>query len=84
MSERTYGLMIGRTARCDSADVRPPVQMYGQSVIRKPYFHQPSHSSCLLVIELFFSINRTDDRSFLSIQVYGASRELHGGVLRPG
>jgi hypothetical protein len=47
------------------------------------YFHKPSHSSCFLVIELCFSRNRADDRSFLSIRGYEASRKLHGGALRP-
>jgi hypothetical protein len=36
------------------------------------YFYQPSYSSCFLVIELCFSRNRTDDRSFLSIRGFGA------------
>jgi hypothetical protein len=57
---------------------------YGQSMTGKPFFHQPSHSSYFLVIELCFSRNRTDNRSFLSIRGYGASRELHGGALWPG
>jgi hypothetical protein len=57
---------------------------YGQCVTGKPFFHQPSHSSYFLVIELCFSRNRTDNRSFLSIRGYGASRELHGGALWPG
>jgi hypothetical protein len=39
---------------------------------------------CFLIIELCFSKNRTDDRSFLSIRSYGASRELHRGALWPG
>jgi hypothetical protein len=67
-------------------DIRPVMThlTYGQSVTGKPYFHQPSHSSCLLVIELCFSRNRIDDKSFLSIRGYGASRELHGGALWPG
>jgi hypothetical protein len=38
--------LTGCTARHDGVDVRPRVQMYGQCVARKPYFHQPSHSSC--------------------------------------
>ena len=59
-------------------------QTYGQSVTGKPYFHQPSYSSCFLILELYFDRNRTDDKYFLSIQGYGASRELHGGALRPG
>jgi hypothetical protein len=41
------------------------------------------YSSCFLIIELYFSRNRTDDRSFFSIQGYGASRELHVGALWP-
>jgi hypothetical protein len=65
-------------------DVQSRDWTYGQSVIGKPYFHQPSHSSCFLVIELCFSRNRTNDMYFLSIRGYGASRELHGGALRPG
>jgi hypothetical protein len=67
----------GRTTRHDSMDVRPRVRTYGQSITGKPYFHQPSHSSCLLVIELCFNRNKTDDMSFLSIRGYRASRELH-------
>jgi hypothetical protein len=51
---------------------------------KEPYFHQPSYSSYFLVIELCFNRNRIDDRSFLSIRDYGASRELHGGALRSG
>jgi hypothetical protein len=50
---------------------------------REPYFHQLSCSSYFLVIELCFSRNRTDDRSFLIIRGYGASKELHGGALWP-
>jgi hypothetical protein len=57
---------------------------YGQSLTGKPYFYQLSHNSCFLVIELCFSRNKTDDRSFLSFRGYRASRELHGGALRPG
>jgi hypothetical protein len=63
-------------------DVWPRARMYVQSTTGK-YFHQPSHSSSFLVIELCFSRIRTDDGSFLSIRGYGASRELHGGALRP-
>jgi hypothetical protein len=73
-----------RMARRDTVDVWPRARTYGQCVIGKSYFHQPSHSSCFLVIELCFSRNRTDDRSFLSIRGYGASRKLHGGALRLG
>jgi hypothetical protein len=75
--DQTYGLSChsGRTT---------PSRTYGHSVTGKPHFHQPSHSSCFLVIELCFSRNRTYDRSFLNIRDYGASRELHGGALRPG
>jgi hypothetical protein len=80
-SEWTYGLMTGRTTRHDTMDVQPRAWMYGQSVTGKPYFHQLSHSSRFLILELCFSRNRTDDRSFLSIRDYGASRELHGGAL---
>ena len=67
-------------------DVRPVMTQwtYGQSVTEKLYFHQLSHSSCFFIIELCFGRNRTDDRSFLSIQGYGASREVLGGALRPG
>jgi hypothetical protein len=67
MSERTYGLVTKRTASS---------RMYGQCVTGKPYFHQPSHSSGFLLIELCFSKNRTDDRSFLSIRSYEASKEI--------
>jgi hypothetical protein len=75
--------MTGRTAYHDTVDVRPQSRTYGQCVIGKQYFHQPSHSSSFLVIELCFRRNRTDDWSFFSIRGYGASRELHGGALRP-
>jgi hypothetical protein len=69
--DQTYGLVVTQWT-------------YGQCVTRKPYFHQLSHSSCFLVIELCFSRNRTDDRSFLSILGYGASKELYEGALWPG
>ena len=36
------------------ADVRYRARTYSQSVIGKPYFHQPSHGSYFLVIELCF------------------------------
>ena len=75
--------MTGHTARHDTIDVWPRARTYGQSVTGKPYFHQPSHSSCFLVIELYFNRNRTYDRSFPNIRGYGALKELHGGVLRP-
>jgi hypothetical protein len=61
------------------ADIWSCDRKYSQSITRKPYFHQPSYSSRFLVIELCFSRNRTDDRSFLSIQGYIASWELHRG-----
>ena len=78
-----YGIMTRRTTRRDTVDVQPQARMYGQSVEGKPYFRQLSHSSCFLVIESYFNRNRTDDRSFLSIRGYGASRKLHERVLRP-
>jgi hypothetical protein len=62
-------------------DVETDVRSRDRTI--KPYFHQPSHSSCFLVIELCFSRNRTNDRSLLSIQGYGASRKLHGEALCP-
>jgi hypothetical protein len=80
--ERTYGLVTGCMACHDTVDVRPRALTYGQCVTRKPYFHQPSHSSCFLIIECF-SRNRTDDRSFLSIRDYGALKELHEGAFCP-
>ena len=79
-------------------DVQYHDQMYGQSWCggctasisnvwpecdRGTLFHQPSHSSYFLIVELCFSRNRIDDRFFLSIQGYEASRELHGRALRP-
>jgi hypothetical protein len=79
----TYGLVIGCTTLRVTVDVRTRAWTYSQCVTGKPYFHQPSHSFCFLVIELCFSRNRTDDRSFLSIRGYGALRELHGGAFRP-
>jgi hypothetical protein len=69
--------MTERTALHDSVDVRLECD-------KETYFHQPSYSSYFLVIELCIGRNRTDDRSFLSIRGYGASKELHGVVLRPG
>jgi hypothetical protein len=83
MLEQMYGLVTRCTAHCDLVDVRPRAWTYSQSVIGKPYFHQSSLSSCFLVIELYFSRNRIDDRYFLSIRGYGALRELYGGALRP-
>jgi hypothetical protein len=41
-----YSIMTEHTACRDTVDVRPRAQTYGQCVKRKPYFHQPSHSSC--------------------------------------
>ena len=82
-SERTYSIMTKWTTHCDVVDVWPWAQTYGQSVTGKPYINQPSHSSCFLVIELCFNRNRTDDKYFLSIWSYRASRELHGGALQP-
>jgi hypothetical protein len=82
MLEWTYGLVTKRTSCRDMVDIRPRVRMYGQSVTGKPYFHQLSHSSCFLVIELSFSRNRTNYRSFLSNRGYGASKELYRGALR--
>jgi hypothetical protein len=79
-----YDLVTGHTACRDTVDVQPRARTYCQSVTGKPYFHQPSYSSYFLIIELCFSKNRTDDRSFLNIQGYGASRRLHGGALQPG
>ena len=73
--------MIGHTARRDMMDVRPRARTYGQCVTGKPYFHQPSHNSCFLIIESYFDRNRTDDRSFHSIRGYGAlsyMEELYG------
>jgi hypothetical protein len=66
----------GHLAHRDTVDVQSRTQMYGQYVVGKPYFHQPSHSSCfpyfrvILVeiglIEGFPQIWRT--RIFWSIQ----------------
>jgi hypothetical protein len=61
-----------------------PSLTYCQSVTVKPYFHQPLHNSCFLLIELCFGGNRTDDRSSICIRSYGALRELHREALRPG
>ena len=81
--EQTYGIVTRRTTHHDMVDVQPWARTYGKSVTRKPYFHQQSHSSCFLVIELYFNRNRTDNRYFHSIRGYGASRKFHGGSLRP-
>jgi hypothetical protein len=35
-----------RTARRDMVDVQPRARTYGQCETAKPYFHQPSYSSC--------------------------------------
>ena len=43
-----YGIVTGRMARRDTADVRTRARTYDQSVIGKPYFHQSSHSSVSL------------------------------------
>jgi hypothetical protein len=58
-----------RTARPDMVDVRPRARTCGQCVAGKPYFRQPSHSSCfpyfivvlveLGLIEGFLQIWRT-------------------------
>jgi hypothetical protein len=58
--DQTYDL------KCNSKRTAQ-ARTYGQCVTGKPYFRQLSHSSYFLVIELCFSRNRTDDKSFLSI-----------------
>jgi hypothetical protein len=49
-SLRTYiadvRYLAGRMACRDTTDVRPQARTYGQYVVGKPYFHQPSHSLC--------------------------------------
>jgi hypothetical protein len=70
-------------ARRETVNIRPRAWTYGQSVTWKPYFHHLSHSSYFLVIELYFSRNRTDDKFFLSNRGYRASRKLYGGALLP-
>ena len=78
-----YGIITRRTAHRDAVDVQPRARTYSQSVTRKPYFQQSSHSSCFCIIELCFSRNRINDKSFHSIQGYGALREVLKGALRP-
>jgi hypothetical protein len=86
-SLRTYIVdvryLAGHMACRDTVDIRPRAQTYSQCVVGKPYFHQPSHSSCfpyirvvlveLRLIEGFPQIWKTQIfRSFrrrLSIQV---------------
>jgi hypothetical protein len=63
--DQTYGSKCHSERTAPSPNVRPVCD-------KELYFHQPSYSSCFLVIELCFSRNRTDDRSFLSIQGFGA------------
>ena len=77
-SEQTYGLMTRCAAHRYTIDVRPRARMYGDETL----FHQSSHSSYFIVIELFFSRNRTNDGSFHNNRGYGASKELHGGALQ--
>jgi hypothetical protein len=36
----------GRTACCDTADIRSRARTYNHYVAGKPHFHQMSHSSC--------------------------------------
>ena len=75
--------------------LRPDVQF---DVSQRTYNPEPKHkvqsvtenfiftSLPIAPVSLFwscFSRNRTNDWSFLSIQGYGASRELYGGALRP-
>jgi hypothetical protein len=77
-----------RMACRDMADVRPRAWTYGQCAAGKPYFHQPSHSSCfpyfivvlveLGLIEGFPQIWRTRIfRSIFSIQVSFNSLNAH-------
>jgi hypothetical protein len=35
-------------------DVRPRARTYDPKCDRELYFHQPSHSSCFLILELFY------------------------------
>ena len=75
-SKRMYGIMTRCIACHDMVDVWTRAWMYGQCVTGKPYFHQPSHSSCfcyfrVVLVELglikgFPQIVRT--RIFRSIQ----------------
>jgi hypothetical protein len=83
--------LVGRTARRDAEDVRPRARKYDQCVAGKPYFHQPSHSSCfpyfrvvlveLGLIEGFSHIWKTQIfwsfRRRLSIQVSFNSHDAH-------
>jgi hypothetical protein len=49
-----YGLVTERTTLRDTVEVWPRARTYGQCVTGKPYFHQLSHSSCFLILELLF------------------------------
>jgi hypothetical protein len=53
-SKRTYGLKIGRTVRSITTNVWPRARTYGLECDKKLYFQQPSHSSCFLILELFY------------------------------
>jgi hypothetical protein len=78
---RSRDRAYGRSCYSGRTDPSPDVL---SECDRETLFSPPSYSSYFLVIELCFSRNRIDDRSFLNIRGYGASRELHGRALRPG
>jgi hypothetical protein len=88
--EVTLGFLIFLIRTVSSSNVRPVVTRWTYGLEpnvrpecdRKTLFYRSSHSSCFLVIELCFSRNITNDRSFLNIRCYEASRELHGGALQ--
>ena len=87
-----YGIVTRHMAYRDTVDVRPILTWwtYGLEPDVRPecdreiLFSPTVYSLCFLVIELCFNRNRTNNRSFLSIQGYEASRKLHGGALQPG
>ena len=67
VSQQTYGLKPDRT-----------VQSVTGNIIFTSHPITPVSLFCS-----YFSRNRTNDRSFLNIQGYGASRKLYGGALGP-
>jgi hypothetical protein len=81
-SKRTNGLETERTVQSIIVNICPKPRHMVQSVTGNFIF-----TSCLIaLVSLFwscFSINKTNDRSFLNIRGYGTSRELYEGALRP-
>jgi hypothetical protein len=51
--KRMYGFETEHTVRSITMDVWPQTWTYGLECDMELYFHQLSHSSCFLVLELF-------------------------------